>query len=59
MKPDELKAIEEEIAALGRRSDELAARVTELREQAESPEATPTETRGEPNSPNEDAIEPA
>jgi len=32
MKPEELRAIEEEIAALRRRSDQLAARLAEPRE---------------------------
>jgi hypothetical protein len=35
MDQDELRAIEEEIAALRQRSDELAARLVELRKQAD------------------------
>jgi hypothetical protein len=58
MKPDELKIIEEEIAALRRRSDELAARVAEPRECAGPTESKPTENGGQPATPIDDEKRP-
>jgi hypothetical protein len=54
MTPDELRAIEEEIAELRRRSDELVARSAEPRESAASTESKPAETPGETATPSDD-----
>jgi hypothetical protein len=50
MDPDELRTIEDEILALRRRSDELAARLEKLRDEADMGAAEPAESGREPNS---------
>jgi hypothetical protein len=54
MNPDELKAIEEEIAALRRRSEEIAAKLAEAREQGEANPEEPTGERIDQDPPERD-----